>query len=77
MDSGDDSDDSDADVVETTTTPTYTRKNLKKTQGTGWNYFTSILDSSGQGLLVPPYDRRNRRQDTRPHEVWQELERCV
>jgi hypothetical protein len=47
----DDSDDSDADEVETTTTPTYTRKNLKKTQGTGWNYFTSILDSSGQGLL--------------------------
>ena len=51
MDSGDDSDDSDADVVEATTTPTYTRKNLKKTKGTGWNYFTSIIDTRSGNVV--------------------------
>jgi len=47
MDLSESTSDSDTDEVGTTATPTYTRKDVKKSSGTGWKHFTSIIDSGG------------------------------
>lgn len=47
MDLSESTSDSDTDEVGTTASPTYTRKDVKKSSGTGWKHFTSIIDSGG------------------------------